>query len=184
MILVVLGVRISAQTPSITNSSKVTTSTSNLSSSAATTTTSTTNRHHHHHHHGIFHHEEPAISVHRVVPRQNDHDLEYGGSHDGVHHENFETKVLKPDQEGGQYELAFFRRLDEEFNKVNKFYRNEVDEVMNEAAVLTKQMGALVAFRVKVKHPESDQGKFEQLYREIAKSASAFSFLSPASSRT
>ncbi|KAI3924285.1 hypothetical protein MKW98_032486 [Papaver atlanticum] len=55
---------------------------------------------------------------------------------------------------------------------------------MNEAAVLTKQMDALVAFRVKVEHPESDQGKFEQLCREIAKSASAFSFLSPVSSKT
>ncbi|KAI3898497.1 hypothetical protein MKX03_009914, partial [Papaver bracteatum] len=38
-------------------------------------------------------------------------------------------------------------------------------------------MDALVAFRVKVEHP--DQGKFEQLCKEIARSASAFSVSSP-----
>ncbi|RZC77733.1 hypothetical protein C5167_002166 [Papaver somniferum] len=175
------GLLIARSIPSVTNSSKVTSSASNLSSAATTTTT--TNRHHHHHHHGIFHHEEPAILVHRVAHRQTDHDLEHGGPNE-VHHENFDTKLLKPDELGGEFELAFFRRLDEEFNKVNNFYRDKVDQVMNEAAVLTKQMDALVAFRVKVEHPESDQGKFEQLCREIAKSASAFSFLSPASSKT
>ncbi|KAI3900184.1 hypothetical protein MKW92_004926 [Papaver armeniacum] len=174
------GLLIARSIPSVTNSSKVTTSTSNLSPPATTTTT--TNRHHHHHHHGIFHHEEPTILVHRVAHRQTDHDLEHGGP--DAHHENFETKLLKPDELGGEFELAFFRRLDEEFNKVNNFYRDKVDQVMNEAAVLTKQMDALVAFRVKVEHPESDQGKFEQLCREIAKSASAFSFLSPVSSKT
>ncbi|KAI3986243.1 hypothetical protein MKX01_014367 [Papaver californicum] len=166
--------------PSTSNSSKVATSTSNLSGGGAATTT-TTNRYHHHRQHGIFPHEdEPAILVHR----QNiyDHDLEHGGSHDRVNPEIYETKLFKPDEQGGEYELAFFKRLDEEFNKVNNFYKDKVDKVINEAAVLTKQMDALVAFRVKVEHP--DQGKFEQLCQEIAKSASKFSFLSPASSIT
>ncbi|KAI3841613.1 hypothetical protein MKX03_015528, partial [Papaver bracteatum] len=43
-------------------------------------------------------------------------------------------------------------------------------------------MDALVAFRVKVEHP--DQGKFEQLCRDIAKSATAFSVTSSTSSST
>ncbi|XP_026408969.1 phosphate transporter PHO1 homolog 5-like [Papaver somniferum] len=141
---------------STTSSSKVATSTSNL-----------------------FGGNEPAI----LVLRQNiyDHDLEHGGSHEDVNCEIYETKLLKPEG-GGEYELAFFKRLDEEFNEVNNFYKGKVDKVMNEAAVLTKQMDALVAFRVKVEHP--DQGTFEQLSKEIAKSASKFSFLSPAPSIT
>ncbi|RZC57157.1 hypothetical protein C5167_004461 [Papaver somniferum] len=159
--------------PSTTNSSKVATSISNLFGGDAAAATTTTNRHHHHRQ------DEPAI----LVLRQNiyDHDLEHGGSHDGVNCEIYETKLLKPEG-GGEYELAFFKRLDEEFNEVNNFYKGKVDKVMNEAAVLTKQMDALVAFRVKVEHP--DQGTFEQLSKEIAKSASKFSFLSPAPSIT
>lgn len=56
-------------------------------------------------------------------------------------------------EEGGEYELVYFRRLDDEFNKVVRFYRSKVEEVMKEAAELNKQMDALVAFRVKVENP-------------------------------
>lgn len=42
--------------------------------------------------------------------------------------------------------LFFFKRLDDEFNKVVKFYKGEVDEVMKEADVLNKQMDDLIAF--------------------------------------
>ncbi|XP_014506876.1 phosphate transporter PHO1 homolog 3 isoform X1 [Vigna radiata var. radiata] len=68
-------------------------------------------------------------------------------------HENYETTFLMASEEGGEYELVYFRRLDDEFNKVVRFYRSKVEEVMKEAAELNKQMDALVAFRVKVENP-------------------------------
>lgn len=68
-------------------------------------------------------------------------------------HENYETTFLMASEEGGEYELVYFKRLDDEFNKVDKFYREKVEEVMMEAVELNKQMDALVAFRVKVENP-------------------------------
>lgn len=70
--------------------------------------------------------------------------------------EGFETRFLMSGDEGGEYELVFFRRLDDEFNKVNKFYKAKVAEVMKEADVLNKQMNALIAFRIKVDNPKYD----------------------------
>ncbi|KAI3900717.1 hypothetical protein MKW92_003351 [Papaver armeniacum] len=155
----------------ITNSKTTTATTKTTATTAATTTT---NRHQSDH--GLFHHEEePAILVHQIMHQKDDHDLEKGVSThpDIVHHERYETKFLMSDEEGGEYELRFFKKLDEEFNKVNKFYKDKVDQVMNEAAVLTKQMDALIAFRVKI--DDTDQAKFEHLCNEIAESAAAFS---------
>ncbi|RDX90827.1 Phosphate transporter PHO1-like 3, partial [Mucuna pruriens] len=68
-------------------------------------------------------------------------------------HEKYETTFLMAAEEGGEYELVYFRRLDDEFNKVDKFYRSKVEEVIKEAVELNKQMDALVAFRVKVENP-------------------------------
>jgi len=68
-------------------------------------------------------------------------------------HEKYETTFLMASEEGGEYELVYFRRLDDEFNKVVSFYMSKVEEVMKEAAELNKQMDALVAFRVKVQNP-------------------------------
>ncbi|KAL5722916.1 hypothetical protein ACHQM5_006376 [Ranunculus cassubicifolius] len=66
----------------------------------------------------------------------------------------YETMFLMFSEEGGHNELVFFRKLDDEFNKVNRFYRSKMDEVMKEAVVLNKQLDALDAFRIKVgKHP-------------------------------
>ncbi|KAK1390942.1 phosphate transporter PHO1-like [Heracleum sosnowskyi] len=70
--------------------------------------------------------------------------------------EGYETRFLMSADEGGEYELVFFRRLDDEFNKVNKFYKAKVAEVMKEADVLNKQMNALIAFRIKVDNPQYD----------------------------
>ncbi|KAJ0100258.1 hypothetical protein Patl1_21128 [Pistacia atlantica] len=64
--------------------------------------------------------------------------------------ESLETTFLKLAEEGGEWEQEFFRRLDYEFNKVDKFYRFKVQELMAEAENLTKQMNALIAFRIKV----------------------------------
>ncbi|KAJ7943423.1 Phosphate transporter PHO1-like protein [Quillaja saponaria] len=64
-----------------------------------------------------------------------------------------ETTFLMTRDEGAEYELVYFKRLDDEFNKVSKFYGSKVNEVMKEATELNKQMDALIAFRIKVENP-------------------------------
>ena len=63
-------------------------------------------------------------------------------------HAGYETMFLTLAEQGAEYELVYFRRLDDKFNKVNQFYRSKVEEVMTEAASLNKQMDALIAFGV------------------------------------
>ncbi|KAK7400898.1 hypothetical protein VNO78_12207 [Psophocarpus tetragonolobus] len=67
--------------------------------------------------------------------------------------EKYETTFLMTSEEGGEYELVYFKRLDDEFNKVDRFYRAKVEEVMKQAAMLNRQMDALIAFRIKVEKP-------------------------------
>ncbi|XP_022973312.1 phosphate transporter PHO1 homolog 3-like [Cucurbita maxima] len=73
-------------------------------------------------------------------------------------HENdsksYKTTFLMTADQGSEYELVYFRRLDDEFNKVEKFYSSKVEEVMKEAEMLGKQMDALIAFRVRVENPK------------------------------
>ncbi|KAI3722418.1 hypothetical protein L2E82_33456 [Cichorium intybus] len=59
--------------------------------------------------------------------------------------QSHQTLSLRSLDEGGENELAFLRRLDGEFDKVNIFYRDKVEEVGMEAEELNKQMDALVA---------------------------------------
>ncbi|XWS27549.1 hypothetical protein CRYUN_Cryun26dG0125500 [Craigia yunnanensis] len=66
----------------------------------------------------------------------------------------YETTFLMAADEGAEYEQAFFRKLDNELNKVDKFYRSKVKEVVAEAETLTKQMDALIAFRIKAEKVE------------------------------
>ncbi|GMI99882.1 PHO1 homolog 3 [Hibiscus trionum] len=68
--------------------------------------------------------------------------------------EKYETTFLMQGDKGGEYELVYFRRLDDEFNKVDKFYMSKVAEVTQEAETLNKQMDALIAFRFKVENPQ------------------------------
>ncbi|KAK3199377.1 hypothetical protein Dsin_022792 [Dipteronia sinensis] len=65
----------------------------------------------------------------------------------------YQTTFLISSDQGGEHELVFFRRLDDEFNKVVSFYKNKVEEVMSEADELSKQMDALIALRIKVDDP-------------------------------
>ncbi|XP_057777194.1 phosphate transporter PHO1 homolog 3-like [Salvia miltiorrhiza] len=88
--------------------------------------------------------------------------------------ERSETMFLMAADDGGEYELVYFKRLDDEFNKVLKFYRLKVDEVMKEAAVLNKQMEALIAFRVKVEHPQGWTTSVEET-TQLASDAAASS---------
>ncbi|CAH2045654.1 unnamed protein product, partial [Thlaspi arvense] len=45
----------------------------------------------------------------------------------------YQTTFLMAAEQGGEYETVFFRRLDDEFNKVEKFYKEKVQEVKKEA---------------------------------------------------
>lgn len=90
--------------------------------------------------------------------------------------------------DGGEYELVFFRRLDDEFNKVNKFYKSKVEEVTKEAEVLNKQMDALIAFRIKVENPqgwswEERSGEMTRLATDVAASTAALAASTPAGAR-
>ncbi|MCD7460734.1 hypothetical protein HAX54_044314 [Datura stramonium] len=66
-----------------------------------------------------------------------------------VQHENYrkfyKTKFLAS-PEGAENEIMFFNKLDREFNKVNTFYKDKVDEVMREVTLLNKQMDALISY--------------------------------------
>ncbi|XP_074381210.1 phosphate transporter PHO1 homolog 3-like [Apium graveolens] len=68
--------------------------------------------------------------------------------------DGYQTTFLRAEEDGGEYELVYFKRLDDEFNKVNRFYKAKVDEVMKEADELNRQMDALIAFRIKVENPK------------------------------
>ncbi|KAK8691622.1 hypothetical protein V6N13_075123 [Hibiscus sabdariffa] len=100
----------------------------------------------------------------------------------------YETTFLMQAEEGGEYELVFFRRLDDEFNKVDKFYRSKVEEVTKEAEILNKQMDALIAFRIKVDNPqgwswEDRSGEITRLASDVAASTAALAASTPAGAR-
>lgn len=56
-------------------------------------------------------------------------------------------------EEGAQHELEFFKKLDNEFEKVRAFYEAKVKGVEEDAAKLSKQMDALIALRVEAEKP-------------------------------
>ncbi|XP_062106606.1 phosphate transporter PHO1 homolog 3-like [Humulus lupulus] len=76
-----------------------------------------------------------------------------------VHHpgseseEQYQTMFMMSTDDGGEYELVFFKRLDDEFNKVVNFYRKKVKQVLEEANELTRQMNVLIALRIRVENP-------------------------------
>ncbi|PWA66620.1 SPX domain, EXS [Artemisia annua] len=72
------------------------------------------------------------------------------GDHDS---RSYQTIFLRSSEDGGEFELVFFKRLDHEFNKVNSFYKEKVEEVVKEAEELNIQMDALIALRIKVNDP-------------------------------
>lgn len=87
--------------------------------------------------------------------------------------ERMETMFLNAADDGGEYELVYFKRLDDEFNKVLKFYKVKVEEVMKEAAVLNRQMEALVAFRVKVENPNGWSDRLDEETNQLASDVAA-----------
>ncbi|KAK1379558.1 Phosphate transporter like [Heracleum sosnowskyi] len=68
--------------------------------------------------------------------------------------DGYVTTYLGAKEDDGEQERLYFNSLDIEFNKVNRFYKVKVDEVMKRADELDKQMNALIAFRIKVDNPK------------------------------
>ncbi|KAB5538499.1 hypothetical protein DKX38_016032 [Salix brachista] len=101
--------------------------------------------------------------------------------------QSYQTTFLMPSIQGGEYELVFFRRLDDEFNRVEKFYRSKVDEVLKEAAMLNEQMDALIAFRIKVENPSGWSDRVADMTRlasDVAASTTALAAASPSGARS
>ncbi|CAN8272666.1 unnamed protein product [Cochlearia groenlandica] len=99
-----------------------------------------------------------------------------------------ETVFLMTAEEGGEYELVFFRRLDDEFNRVEKFYREKVEEVMKDAIMLNRQMDALIAFKIKVENPvgwqwEDRTVEMTRLASDVATSTAAIVASTPTNTR-
>ncbi|XP_073286504.1 phosphate transporter PHO1 homolog 9-like [Primulina huaijiensis] len=91
-------------------------------------------------------------------PRKNDDEVILVGSVQQEDSENYyQTMFLRSSDAGGEHELVFFKALDDEFNKVLKFYKEKVREVKGEAEELSKQMEALIALRIKVDEPSVEQ---------------------------
>ncbi|XVE85824.1 hypothetical protein DITRI_Ditri17bG0122100 [Diplodiscus trichospermus] len=103
-------------------------------------------------------------------------------------YQSYETMFQMSSDEGGEYEPVYFRRLDDEFYEVEKFYRDKVQEVMKEADVLNKQMDALIAFRIKVENPPGvnfdRSAEMTRLASDIAASAAALSATTPSGARS
>ncbi|MCL7030075.1 hypothetical protein MKW94_015979 [Papaver nudicaule] len=86
----------------------------------------------------------------------------------------YETKFLIPSEDASEQEVVFFNTLDYEFSKVDKFYKDKVEEVMNEVALLNKQMDALIALRIKVENPSLDtSGAVRDLVADVAELATS-----------
>ncbi|KAJ7953853.1 Phosphate transporter PHO1-like protein [Quillaja saponaria] len=86
------------------------------------------------------------------------------------------------EEEGSEHEVLYFAELDEEFNKVDKFFSSKVEELMKEAAMLNKQMDALIAFRIKVENPTGwfdISAEMTRLASDIAASTAALSASAP-----
>lgn len=65
----------------------------------------------------------------------------------------YNTELLVSPEELEENEITFFRKLDDELNKVNTFYKDQVEGVVRKASLLNTQMDALIALRIKVMNP-------------------------------
>ncbi|XP_004297283.1 PREDICTED: phosphate transporter PHO1 homolog 3-like [Fragaria vesca subsp. vesca] len=129
------------------------------------------------------HHQEPFSPTTDI---ENQTILVHPVRSEGSNHESYQTTFLMAAEEGGVMELEYFRRVDDEFNKVEKFYRGKVEEVLKEAAVLNKQMDALIAFRIKVENPQrlfDWSGEITRLASDVATSTAQLAASTPRGAR-
>ncbi|XP_058777329.1 phosphate transporter PHO1 homolog 10-like isoform X2 [Vicia villosa] len=115
-------------------------------------------KHNHHHHHGCSNQTDEGTED-KIIDVET---LENGVDGSKEFYEN------NLNEERGEGDARFFEKLDEELDKVNVFYKEEVEAVKHEATLLSKQLEALVAFRVKVKSPDTGlQHKDSMLSTEV-----------------
>ncbi|XP_073310362.1 phosphate transporter PHO1 homolog 9-like isoform X1 [Primulina huaijiensis] len=69
----------------------------------------------------------------------------------------YHTIFLKSSEDGGEEESHFFKILDDEYNKVLRFYKEKVKEVILQAEELSKQMDKFVYLRIEVYKPLMEQ---------------------------
>ncbi|KAK8604348.1 hypothetical protein V6N13_099293 [Hibiscus sabdariffa] len=137
---------------------------------------------------GLLSHRHAHQSIDPTSPDVEDHPI-FVDSVNRNGSEKYETTFHMQGDKGGEYELVYFRRLDDEFNKVDKFYKSKVAEVTQEAETLTKQMDAFIAFRIKVENPQgwSWQDRsidMARLASSVAASTAALAASTPAGART
>ncbi|RZC80973.1 hypothetical protein C5167_043528 [Papaver somniferum] len=93
----------------------------------------------------------------------------------------YETKFA---EDATDQEVVFFNTLDYEFSKVDEFYKDKVEEVMNKVALLNKQMDALIALRIKVENPNLDMsGAVRELVADVASLADTSNVSNPSTPR-
>ncbi|XP_023541375.1 phosphate transporter PHO1 homolog 10-like isoform X1 [Cucurbita pepo subsp. pepo] len=87
-----------------------------------------------------------------------------------IENQNEDQYDFRKSQEISEIEVKFFKKLDEELNKVNSFYKESVEAVTNEASVLKKQMETLIALRRKIQKESISRPQLEQLHKEASSS--------------
>lgn len=92
-------------------------------------------------HHGINDDDVIVVSAVRDIDNLQSTEIRY------------QTLLVSPSEQGGEQEVMFFERLDDEFNKVNMFYKSKEAEVVAEADELSRQMNSLISLRVRVERP-------------------------------
>ncbi|PWA80096.1 SPX domain, EXS [Artemisia annua] len=80
----------------------------------------------------------------------------------------YRTIFLRSSDDGGEFEVEFFKGLDYEFNKVVNFYREKVEEVVKQAEELNIQMDAFIALRIKVNKPAAATPGMERNTGEVS----------------
>ncbi|KAJ6749608.1 hypothetical protein OIU85_000263 [Salix viminalis] len=117
--------------------------------------------------------------IHRQKHSSGSEDIENQAIHENSlkrnDYESYETFFLMAAEGGGEPEIVFLKRLGDEFDKVDRFYRSKVQEVMDEAEMLSKQMDALIAFRVKAENLQglfNKSGEFNRLGSDAAAAGS------------
>ncbi|XP_026405397.1 phosphate transporter PHO1 homolog 8-like [Papaver somniferum] len=128
--------------------------------------------------------------------KRKSHDFKYGGGGD-IEDQFIVVKEVKGANSNVKYEtnfledatdqeVVFFNTLDYEFSKVDKFYKDRVEEVMNEVLLLNKQMDALIALRIKVENPNLDMslsGAVRELVADVANLAATSTVSNPSPPR-
>lgn len=91
-------------------------------------------------------------------PRKKDIENQVGDIDKSRQHVSRELKF----RDISEIEVTFFRKLDAELNKVNSFYKENIEAVTEEASVLNKQMETLIALKRKMEVSSLDERHFSR----------------------